>query len=45
MASDVIGIEGDAGSLVYVRPMWAGNIIGRVKINTDVQELLYAPLI
>ena len=39
MASDVIGIEGDASDLVYVRPMWAGNIIGRVKINTEVQVL------
>ena len=25
MASDVIGIEGDASGLVYVRPMWGGN--------------------
>jgi electron transfer flavoprotein alpha subunit len=39
MASDVIGIEGEAGALVYVRPMWAGNIIGRVKINTETQVL------
>ena len=39
MASDVIGIEGDAGGLIYVRPMWAGNIIGRVKINTATQVL------
>ncbi len=39
MASDVTGIEGDSSGLVYVRPMWAGNIIGRVKINTDVQVL------
>ena len=39
MASDIIGIEGDADAVVYVRPMWAGNIIGRVKINTDVQVM------
>ena len=39
MASEVIGIEGDASELIYVRPMWAGNIIGRVKINTDIQVL------
>jgi electron transfer flavoprotein alpha subunit len=39
MASDVIGIEGDSAGLVYVRPMWAGNIIGRVKINTAIQVL------
>ena len=36
MASDVIGVEGSADAVVYVRPMWAGNIISRVKINTDV---------
>ena len=39
MASDVIGIEGDDDEVIYVRPMWAGNIIGRVKINTDIQVL------
>jgi electron transfer flavoprotein alpha subunit len=39
MASDVIGIEGDDDEVIYVRPMWAGNIIGRVKINTDTQVL------
>jgi len=37
MASDVIGIEGSADALVYIRPMWAGNIISHVKINTDIQ--------
>ncbi len=39
MASDIVGIEGEAGALVYARPMWAGNIIGKVKINTDVQVI------
>ncbi len=36
-ASDVVGIEGDADEVVYARPMWAGNVIGKVKINTDIQ--------
>jgi electron transfer flavoprotein alpha subunit len=39
MASDVIGIEGSSDALVYVRPMWAGNIISRVKINTDTHVM------
>ncbi len=39
MASDVLTIEGDAGSIIYGRPMWAGNIIGKVRINTDIQVL------
>jgi electron transfer flavoprotein alpha subunit len=39
MASDIIGIEGDANAVVYVRPMWAGNIIGRVKVNTEIQVM------
>jgi electron transfer flavoprotein alpha subunit len=38
-ASDITGIEGEAGALIYIRPMWAGNVIGRVKINTDVHVL------
>jgi len=39
MASDVIGVEGSADAVVYVRPMWAGNVISRVKINTDTHVL------
>ena len=42
-ASDLIGIEGEAGDLVYVRPMWAGNIIARVKIKTDIHVLTIRP--
>ena len=38
-ASDVVGIEGGAEGFVYARPMWAGNIIGKVRINTDIQVL------
>ena len=39
MASDIIAINGDAGSLTYTRPMWAGNVMGEVKVNTDITVL------
>lgn len=42
-ASDVIGVEAHEGGVAYVRPMWAGNIIGRVKINTDTQVITVRP--
>ena len=42
-ASDVVGVEAHGGGVVYVRPMWAGNIIGRVKVNTAVQVLTVRP--
>ena len=34
MVSDVMSIEGDAGSLRFKRPMWAGNVIGTVEVKT-----------
>ena len=34
-ASDIIAINGDASQLTYTRPMWAGNVLGEVKVNTD----------
>ena len=37
LASDVVAIEHQGGSTVYTRPMWAGNVLGKVKINTDIQ--------
>ncbi len=43
MASDVLAVEGDSGGLVYARPMWAGNIVGKVKINTDISVLTVRP--
>ena len=43
MASDVVAIDGSAGALTYQRPMWAGNILGRVKINTAIQVLTVRP--
>ena len=37
LASDVVAIENQGGTTVYTRPMWAGNVLGKVKINTDIQ--------
>lgn len=42
-ASDVVGVEAHGGGVAYVRPMWAGNIVGRVKVNTAVQALTVRP--
>jgi len=39
MASDITAINGDAGNLTYTRPMWAGNVMGEVKVNTDITVL------
>ncbi|MGK0358092.1 MAG: electron transfer flavoprotein alpha subunit [Bradymonadia bacterium] len=43
MASDVVSINGSATELTYDRPMWAGNLMGRVKINTAIQVLTVRP--
>ena len=37
MASDVVRITEESGTIIYTRPMWAGNVLGKVKINTDIQ--------
>lgn len=42
MASDVIRIA-DEGGLVYTRPMWAGSVLGKVKVNTDIQVVTVRP--
>ncbi len=42
-ASDVVGFEAHGGGVAYRRPMWAGNVIGKVKINTAVQVLTVRP--
>jgi electron transfer flavoprotein alpha subunit len=42
-ASDVVGVEAHGGGVVYVRPMWAGNILGRVRVNTPVQVITARP--
>ena len=38
-ASDIVAINGSTGALTYTRPMWAGNIMGEVRITTPVQAL------
>lgn len=43
MASDIIRIAQEGGGLVYTRPMWAGSVLGRVKVNTDIQVLTVRP--
>ncbi len=43
MASDVVRIGQEGGGLAYTRPMWAGSVLGRVKINTDIQVLTVRP--
>jgi electron transfer flavoprotein alpha subunit len=35
MASDIVGL-GDGGGLTYLRPMWAGNVLGEVEVTTPV---------
>lgn len=39
MATDVLAFSGDSDEVIYKRPMWAGNIIAKVKINTDIQVM------
>lgn len=40
MASDIVAIE---SADVFHRPMWAGNILGRVQIKTDIKVLTVRP--
>lgn len=40
MASDITAIE---TADIFHRPMWAGNILGRVQINTDIKVLTVRP--
>jgi electron transfer flavoprotein alpha subunit len=37
VASDVSAITVDGGKIVYTRPMYAGNVIGQLTVNTPVQ--------
>ncbi len=37
VASDISKVDIDGGELVYTRPMYAGNVIGSLKVTTDVQ--------
>ncbi|MBW2260632.1 MAG: FAD-binding protein [Deltaproteobacteria bacterium] len=36
MASDVVDVEKDGDTLVYVRPMYAGNVLARMAVKSDV---------
>jgi electron transfer flavoprotein alpha subunit len=37
MAGDITGLQKDGSDVVYIRPMYAGNVMAKVKINTPVQ--------
>lgn len=37
MASEVTAVENEGGKLTYTRPMYAGNVNGKVQINTPIQ--------
>jgi len=37
MASDVMKVDGAAGSIHYTRPMWAGAVLADVKLSTPIQ--------
>ena len=37
VAADIAGVKVEGGTLVYRRPMYAGNVFGRVKVTTPVQ--------
>jgi electron transfer flavoprotein alpha subunit len=43
MASDVVALAANGGGVAYKRPMWAGNVLGHVKINTAVQVFTVRP--
>jgi electron transfer flavoprotein alpha subunit len=36
MASDVVAVEKDGDAIVYTRPMYAGNVLARMVVKTDV---------
>ncbi len=37
VASDISKVDIEGGDLVYTRPMYAGNVIGQLKVTTEVQ--------
>jgi electron transfer flavoprotein alpha subunit len=38
-ASDIVAVEAGDDGVLYTRPMWAGNILGKVKVNTHHQVM------
>ncbi|MDI7267195.1 MAG: electron transfer flavoprotein subunit alpha/FixB family protein [Myxococcota bacterium] len=43
MASDVVAVRNDGGTLVYTRPMYAGNVMAHVKVTTPVHAITVRP--
>lgn len=39
MASDVVAVEKDGDRIVYTRPMYAGNVLARMAVKTDVHVI------
>jgi electron transfer flavoprotein alpha subunit len=37
LAADVIRVEGDGAEVKLIRPMWAGNVLAKLEILTDVK--------
>jgi electron transfer flavoprotein alpha subunit len=36
MASDIADVTKEGDDIIYIRPMFAGNVLGRMKVKTDV---------
>ncbi|MFO8070542.1 MAG: electron transfer flavoprotein subunit alpha/FixB family protein [Polyangia bacterium] len=43
MASEVVALSSEGGSLRYVRPMFAGNVNGTIEVTTEIQVLTIRP--
>lgn len=43
MASEVMKFEGAGTDIVFTRPMWAGNVIADVKLNTPIKAFTVRP--
>lgn len=43
LASDVIALAGEGSNLQFKRPMWAGNAIATVEVNTPVKVVTVRP--
>ncbi len=43
MAADILSAHGDGGAVRYKRPMWAGNIIATVAVDTPIHVITARP--
>jgi len=43
MASDVMSFQGSGSDIHFTRPMWAGNVLAEVKLNTPVKVFTARP--